>query len=127
MIGSVTIRHQLVDSKRLGGKARPQRLAFQSLGWAPRWSTTWLPDLGRETNTTSPPMTLPARIAWWIPGRKAQSRGRENHFRTIMATSRTNTLLTSLACLEGPGLREIEAIPNSELLAMRCHPCSTSR
>jgi len=96
--------------KRLGGKLA-LNARFQALGLGATVVNNWLPDL-EGTNTTSP-HDLARSIALVDTGEKLSPRGRD-HFRTIMGTSRTNTLLP-LGLLEGLGPASSD--PDSELLA----------
>jgi beta-lactamase class A len=96
--------------KRLGGKAATNA-HFQALGLPATVINNWLPDL-EGTNTTSP-RDLARSIALVDIGEKLSPRARD-HFRTIMATSRTNTLLPA-GLLKGLGGTSSD--PDSELMA----------
>jgi beta-lactamase class A len=96
--------------KRLGGKAATNA-HFQALGLPATVVNNWLPDL-EGTNTTSP-RDLARSIALVDTGEKLSPRARD-HFRTIMGTSKTNTLLPA-GLLKGLGTESSD--PDSELLA----------
>jgi beta-lactamase class A len=96
--------------KRLGGKLA-LNARFQALGLGSTVVNNWLPDL--EGTNTSSPHDLARSIALVDTGEKLSPRGRD-HFRSILATSRTNTLLP-LGLLKGLGMESSD--PDSELLA----------
>ncbi len=96
--------------KRVGGKLAINA-RFQALGLPATVVNNWLPDL-EGTNTTSP-HDLARSIALVDTGAKLSPRARD-HFRTIMGTSRTNTLLPA-GVLKGIGGDSSD--PDSELLA----------
>ena len=96
--------------KRLGGKLA-LNARFQALGLVSTVVNNWLPDL--EGTNTSSPHDLARSIALVDTGEKLSPRGRD-HFRSILATSRTNTLLP-LGLLKGLGMESSD--PDSELLA----------
>ena len=96
--------------RRLGGKLA-LNARFQALGLGATVVNNWLPDL--EGTNTSSPHDLARTIALVDTGEKLSPRGRD-HFRSILATSRTNTLLP-LGLLKGLGLESSD--PDSELLA----------
>ncbi|MDM7936431.1 MAG: serine hydrolase [Cyanobium sp. CZS 48M] len=96
--------------KRLGGKAAANA-HFQALGLPATVINNWLPDL-EGTNTTSP-RDLARSFAVVDIGEKLSPRARD-HFRTIMGTSRTNTLLPA-GLLKGLGGSSSD--PDSELMA----------
>jgi beta-lactamase class A len=96
--------------KRLGGNLA-LNARFQALGLVSTVVNNWLPDL--EGTNTSSPHDLARSIALVDTGEKLSPRGRD-HFRSILATSRTNTLLP-LGLLKGLGMESSD--PDSELLA----------
>jgi len=96
--------------KRVGGKLAINA-RFQALGLPATVVNNWLPDL-EGTNTTSP-HDLARSIALVDTGGKLSPRARD-HFRTILGTSRTNTLLPA-GVLKGIGGDSSD--PDSELLA----------
>jgi beta-lactamase class A len=96
--------------KRLGGKLA-LNARFQALGLGSTVFNNWLPDL--EGTNTSSPHDLARTIALVDTGEKLSPRGRD-HFRSILATSNTNTLLP-LGLLKGLGMESGD--PDSELLA----------
>jgi beta-lactamase class A len=96
--------------RRVGGKLAINS-RFQSLGLPATVVNNFLPDL-EGTNTTSP-MDLARAIALVDTGEKLSPRARD-HFRSILATSRTNTLLPT-GFLKGLGMESAD--PDTELLA----------
>jgi beta-lactamase class A len=98
--------------KRFGGKDAVNA-QFQNLGLSSTVINTWLPDLD-GTNTTSA-RDLARTIALVDTGQKLSPRARDL-FRSILATSSTNTLIP-MGLLKGIGRPEPVADPDGELLA----------